>query len=309
MFSLQCALLVRNFLNRQRQFQITHLLTFPEFHLPTADRFFANHDMNCIQPFFTYKYKDLEYFSAQYKQKIGLPLTITGATPQTVRENQIRVLVEGGMAGIRMGIQSGAEKTKEQYKRGASNKTVQKATRIINEHRKKLTPQYDLIIDNPYESDEEIVETLMLLSTLPTPFVMAVYSLTFYPGTELYNEARRDGLITDDHKEVYRKYYHSCQKTYLNGLYFLIRDYAKHGSRIPTWVMYLMTRDQLRSCRLSHVVYAVMLAWKVHFIPKRMAELTSKTIGDLSRGDVFRIKRKIKRYARKISSLIPTYAR
>ena len=74
--------------------------------------------------------------------------------------DRIRVLVEGGMAGIRMGIQSGAEKTKEQYKRGAANKTVQKATHIINEHRKKLTPQYDLIIDTPMSPMKRLLRRL-----------------------------------------------------------------------------------------------------------------------------------------------------
>ena len=62
-----------------------------------------------------------------------------------------------------------------------------KAAHAINKFRDSLLPLYDFIIDNPYETDEDIIKTLRLILTLPRPYGIMVFSLAFYPGSELYD--------------------------------------------------------------------------------------------------------------------------
>ena len=67
--------------------------------------------------FFLHSLEDIEEFSKQYKEKIKLPLMITGATPSTLKRNKLAVLVDAGLTEMRMGIQTAGERTKVLYKR------------------------------------------------------------------------------------------------------------------------------------------------------------------------------------------------
>lgn len=116
-------------------------------------------------------------------------------------------------------------------------------------------PQYDIILDNPWETDDDLIETLMFLSKLPTPYRLSLFSLNFYPGTELYRKAKMDCIITDDLKDVYRKHFHRCNKTYLNNLFFLLNDYALNGVGISSKIMFLLTNQKMRQFNLHWVVY------------------------------------------------------
>jgi hypothetical protein len=48
-----------------------------------------------------------------------------------------------------------------------------------------------------------------------------IFSLTFYPGTGLYDKAREDGLIKDDEKDVYEKFIYDTNNSYFNSLFYL----------------------------------------------------------------------------------------
>jgi hypothetical protein len=67
----------------------------------------------------------------------------------------------------------------------------------------------DFIGDNPYESVDDRLETIDLLSRLPKPFYFNYFSLTYFPGVDLTERALRDGYITPDQVEdVAEKGYH-----------------------------------------------------------------------------------------------------
>ena len=57
------------------------------------------------------------------------------------------------------------------------------AARRIGAHR--LAGYYDVILDNPWETEQDTLQTARLLSRLPRPFGLAMSSLLFFPGTEL----------------------------------------------------------------------------------------------------------------------------
>ena len=203
--------------------------------------------------------REIMDFAEKYKENVVLPLWVTGAHPLHVTRKKLSILVDAGLVDIRMGIQTGSERTKRLYKRHHSNQQVEEAVRTINEFKDKIKlPRYDLILDNPWETEDDLIETLMLLAKLPTPYALSIFPLTLYPATDLYARAKRDGMKTDDPKEVWRIRHFSFKNTYLNRLFLLLDKYARRGDKISTKMMLLLTNRKLRQLRLSWLLYIIL---------------------------------------------------
>jgi radical SAM superfamily enzyme YgiQ (UPF0313 family) len=238
--------------------------------------------------FFLYTLREMRDFCEQYKQYVGLPLIATGATPSTLSREKLSLLVDAGLTMVRMGIQTASERTNQLYGRRHSNEQVEKAVQIIHEFSDRIPlPQYDIILDNPWEADEDLIETLLFMTRLPMPYALALYSLTFYPGTALYEKAKDDGLIADDLTDVYRKYYHGCRKTYLNRLFFLLNDHARLGKRLSLQTMAWLTNRKLRRAKVSWLLY---VALRIRLLPYFVEE----GLRDIWKGNWSRIARYIR---------------
>jgi radical SAM superfamily enzyme YgiQ (UPF0313 family) len=201
--------------------------------------------------FFSLPVEEIISFSREYKRRIDLPLIVTGVTPATVRRDKLEALVEAGLVEVRMGIETASESMRKEYKRPQTERKVAKAAALMNEFKERLTPFYDLIIDNPWETEESLVETLRFLTRLPLPFEIILYSLTFYPGTDVYERAVADGLVKDDLEDVYRKYYHSFRPTYLNDLFEVLTHYVHWREPIPVRAFDFATHPWIRSNPLA----------------------------------------------------------
>jgi anaerobic magnesium-protoporphyrin IX monomethyl ester cyclase len=237
--------------------------------------------------FLMYNLKEMEEFCIKYKKFIGLPLIITGASPATLTKEKLSLLVKAGLKFLIVGIQTGCEKTKKMYKRNYPNKKVIETVRMINQFKNKLASvEYDVILDNPWETDEDLVETLMLFSRFPTPYILSIYSLTLYPETELYHKAKSDGTITNDRKDVYLKYYHSCKKTYLNSLFFLLKDYSRFGLKISPHKMDLLANKKFRKSNLSKLLYVTL---KIYIVPFKIFYLLCELLKEIGKGNFYKI--------------------
>ncbi|MHC4532330.1 MAG: B12-binding domain-containing radical SAM protein [Planctomycetota bacterium] len=247
--------------------------------------------------FFDYCKEEIIDFAKEYKEIIGIPLEIVGVTPVITRE-QLSPLVEAGLIFVRMGIQTGAERTKRLYKRYHSNQKVEKAVRLINEFKDKIKlPLYDIILDNPWETEDDLIETLMFLCKLPTPYRLAFYSLTFFPETELYELAKKGSIIKDDLNDAYRKDFMYCKKTYLNRLFFLLNEYTIWGDHISPKMMSLLTNRKLRRFKVNWLLYMILKTRHSHYtIPVRMKQLLYEGMKDILRGDWSRITRYLKHF-------------
>jgi radical SAM superfamily enzyme YgiQ (UPF0313 family) len=242
---------------------------------------------------------EIREFCGKYKENIGLPMAIGGVTPSTLTGEKLSLLVDGGLAHIRMGIQSGSERAKKLYKRSYSNLQVEGAAGIINNFKDKIKEiSYDIILDNPWETDEDLVETLVLLTKLPPPYRLSLFSLTFYPETDIYRMAKRDAIITDDMEGVYRKYYHKWKRTYLNKLFFLISQYAGSGQRLSTKTILLLTNRKLSRLKLTRLLYALLKLW---IIPFSFLHLLQTVVKEVRKGDWSRIVRFIEKIFRRLS--------
>ena len=156
-----------------------------------------------------------------------------------------------------MGVQSAATNTKKLYERPHTNQQVENAVRMVHSH-KKLSGKYDIILDSPWDTDEDSIETLMFLSKLPTPFVLTLFSLVFFPGTDLYTKAKKEGIIKNDLNDIYRKHYHEPKKTYLNNLYYLLNDYAFVGVGIAPKIMFFLTHKKTRQLQLYRPLIMIL---------------------------------------------------
>jgi len=116
---------------------------------------------------------------------------------------------------------------------------------------------YDVIFNNPYETQEDLKETIDFLLQLPRPYHLQGYNLIFYPGTEITDNALSDGYIKkNDHKSnatiesvndsplamagkteivsdrFYSIHYDSRSKEYYNTIIFLLAT-----NRVPNYLI------------------------------------------------------------------------
>lgn len=161
--------------------------------------------------FFMHSLAWLKEFAKFYKKEIKKKLACQ-AIPSFITEEKIKVLKDAGLAWLTLGIQSGSEKTlKEIFNRPVTNEHVLNATRLVKKY--NLSGIYHVIMDNPYETEEDILKTIDLLLKIPKPYVLYLYSLTFYPGTTLYHKALRDNLKIEN---PFEKNYRVHKSIFLN---------------------------------------------------------------------------------------------
>jgi radical SAM superfamily enzyme YgiQ (UPF0313 family) len=220
----------------------------------------------CDDTFSSRSISDLQDFARQYKEKIALPFYIL-VSPANVTQEKFDLLVDAGLTNIGMGIQSGSRRIIELYDRqhvGSVDQSL-KAAHILNSYKDRLLPYYDFIIENPYETNEDLLETVRLLVKLPRPYITRVYALSFFPGTALHKKACADGIFFDDMYDITFGQRH--QGGYLN---FLV-DMNKY--RIPQKILevlisrpflFLLNRPLIDRFFLLFHRFLKLIAMKLH---------------------------------------------
>ena len=149
---------------------------------------------------------DLELFAQLYEKDISLPFRCY-FTPTTLTEKKLKILLDAGLYTFSMGFQSGSDRTNiEIYKRKVYRKQSIRAIEIVDKYKDLInTPVYHIVEDNPFETKDDIHCTHDLIKTIPTYWKGKYFSLTFYPGTELYRKAVAEGIIQNFENEVVYK--------------------------------------------------------------------------------------------------------
>ena len=120
----------------------------------------------------------------------------------------------------------------------------------------RLRYSFDLILDNPYETDEDLRKTLSLLNTIPDTYELILFSLTFYPGTYLYDKAVKDGLIEDAYYLKGIKYYHKLNKTFYNSIFLLYVLKVNHKL-----INYLLQSGKIRRAIIGSLTHILLGLW------------------------------------------------
>jgi len=147
--------------------------------------------------FIAYRTKEeIDEFSKIYKREIDLPFGFE-ISPLAVDEYKLSRLCDAGLFDVEMGIQTGSKRvSKEIYQRPFSEERIIKSAKIINKFvkSKNLMPMYDFLINNPFENENDIRETINLVTNLPKPFAPQMNILNFYPGTKLFKMGIENNL-------------------------------------------------------------------------------------------------------------------
>jgi radical SAM superfamily enzyme YgiQ (UPF0313 family) len=167
---------------------------------------FIRHIEIADETFFVRSREEIEEFSRMYKEKINLPLGCS-LSPQTLDRSKLKLMVDAGLFRTSIGIQSLDDHTLiDIYKRPVPKEMVSAMVELLDKYKSQIPrPVYHFIVDNPYEPKSSIIKGIKFVVSLPVRTKINLYPLVFYPGTELYNRAKKDGLIKNEIKEVYLK--------------------------------------------------------------------------------------------------------
>ena len=218
-----CAYCCNNFLRqlyaRQKYVRFLEVETLIAELKEIKSRFpFLNTVLFSDDSFFSAPMKWLRDFARRYDKEIGLPFRCL-ASPLAITEAKLTFLTGVGLRGLQIGVQSGSERTRRLYQREGSAEAVIRAGEILSGFIPPLDPpKYDIILDNPYETMEDLQDTIHLLLRIPPPYQVQPFSLVFIPGTDLHTRAVQDGLIQDEQRQIYRKQFHVAGNIYFKLL-------------------------------------------------------------------------------------------
>jgi len=159
---------------------------------------------------FTLRPERMRSFFEEYSRRIAMPFWCY-THPNYARREPLEILKENHVEFVIMGIQSGSNRIATQiFDRRVANEEVLKATRTIKEL--GIRAFYDLISNNPFETEDDRIETFHLIRRIPKPFGLQMGVLNFYPNTRIAIMREEQGLPTSVSFHKYR---------YWNALYHL----------------------------------------------------------------------------------------
>ena len=183
--------------------------------------------------FFMRSRKQLKQLADAYKKRIGLPFGIA-VSANTYHKDKVEILLDSGLKVIQLGVQSGSQRTLDnvynrKIKLSKTKKAIQQIASYYNTH--GLDILVDFIIDNPYETQDDIIQTYNFILDLPTHARINIFFLAYFPGTPIYNKALTDGIIKPYNEKEFRFYTRSLvryQKNYETFLILLARFFRRH---------------------------------------------------------------------------------
>jgi anaerobic magnesium-protoporphyrin IX monomethyl ester cyclase len=243
--------------------EVEHTLT----RLPFVDRVLFGDDDFLIR-----SVPELEIFSERYRRTVARPFAVC-LSANTYRRSKLNVLLDAGLKVAQIGVQSGSQRVLDAvYDRGVR---VDKARRVIAEAAPVLAQRgglvlADFIVDNPYETEDDVLATYRFIAELPPEAFTEIFSLVFFPGTPLYDRALRDGHIRPFDPAAFREYTSRAalyQVTYpllLIRLLEALREERVHR-RIPRRLLRALAARPL--VRVARLIPRPVMGWLIRRLP------------------------------------------
>jgi radical SAM superfamily enzyme YgiQ (UPF0313 family) len=167
--------------------------------------------------FFAHNRAWFEQFSSEYRKHINLPFMVR-VFPSVIDREKLLLLKKAGLSLVIMGIQTGCDRVNfEVYNRKVSFSSVMKAAEIISDSR--VAPYYEMIVDNPYETEEDEMESIRAMAQVKRPYTISLAHLTFFPGTALTERAVKENRVDPD--AYLTRYMVNIDMTYFNKLLYM----------------------------------------------------------------------------------------
>ena len=186
-----------------------------------------------------------------------------------VNKELLKWMKKAGCYGIDYGIESGSPKILERIRKGQTVKQIKEALRLT--HEAGIRPRAYLMVGNPGENEETIQETITLLNEMKPYNTPSGQILWILPGTEIYELAKSQGVISDDfwvtnHSVLYYTGEHSVEelKALRNQL---MLGLAKNRGNIQALLEYYIRRIYYNSAAAQKIYhsYLAKLSWLFRF--------------------------------------------
>lgn len=171
-------------------------------------------------------------FSQKYKERVGLPFHCE-LVPKLIKEHNVRHLVDAGMNKMHFGIQSGSDEIRAEVMRrpGKNTELLSKARMLVD---LGVHPQFDMILDSPFDTPAVLEESIDLLLAMPYPMNLNTYKMQYFPHYPLTNRALEEGHITQADVS-----YEKVADTIMNSWIFVPRISLKRYDHLQA-AIYLM---------------------------------------------------------------------
>jgi len=150
--------------------------------------------VNFYDDVFTFNPRWIEEFAPAYQREIGLPFWCF-VSPLHAHRPSLERLRDAGLTSVTCGIESGSERILfEVYNRPIKNERVIACAEVLRDL--GIFYNFDLITDNPFESDEDCRRTLDLLLRLPRPVRLnyGLSKLSFFPHARITEMLEEQGV-------------------------------------------------------------------------------------------------------------------
>lgn len=200
--------------------------------------------------FFIRSKENIEEFCSLYKKNVGLPFRCY-ISPLTADEDKLKMMIEAGLIRVSMGVQSFCSSTLNNlFGRNTKKDLILNKVKMIDKYKSKLpNPLYHIIVDNPYETIESKRQNLDFIASLPNGARAGLFPLVFYPGTSLYQKAKKDKIIKNEMEEVYFKSWSEndvLNMDYLTFLMYRTIHFKNSGFNIPLKrILQFLYRDKI----------------------------------------------------------------
>lgn len=215
--------------------------------------------------FFVRTEQEIHEFSLIYKKDFGLPCAFCISANTFTQEKLIEISKLDNVI-VEMGVQSGSQSViKNVYDRNISLKKVKEVIVEILPFLDKgnLRLMCDFIIDNPYETRSDVLGTYKFIAHLPQTIFINIYSLSFLPGTPLYERGIKDQFISNDiglNARDFRSWSIKYQINYPT-LIILIWQALNFRRILPIWLLLLPTFSPIRF--LMRCIPNFLISWMI----------------------------------------------
>ena len=203
--------------------------------------------------------RELTEFATQWREQVGLSFCIYGVIPTYVQREKVELLTWAGMNRVRMGIQSGSDRILKFYRRPTPVARIEQACAALAEFAPyQINPSYDMIVDNPVETREDVVATLELVWRMARPFTLNIFSLRVIPNTTLEKQMLEHGFDVEQINENYT----SLRATWANVLLYVLMVWKPPRKLFDRWLKKVRAYNEPQP---SHpvLIHLVRIPWLI----------------------------------------------